>query len=185
MARKRFEAEQKNATEVATKGIEITATLNHLLAESLAAEQEEIRLVEEHAVATKEKNKGEAARLRLELKAKHAEEKERDKRITEAKKAEEKAAKEETKKEETAKQKEERLEKKAAKNWLAYNETLVSKLNRTLSEGDSLYAELKAWKNNKRTTEEQRTTIAKALYSLGARVEDFNPQLSSAKGGTR
>ena len=189
MARKRFEAEQREASTVKSQGKEVQETLSKLLAESLAAEAEEKRIAEEYAAAAKEKNVAEAKRLKAELKEKEEEDKERDKRIAEAKKEEKRAAKEEAKSEKKAQDAEKRNAERAEKSWLNFNETLIGNLNRTFNENSGLYAELSKWRTDSRTTEAQRAAMQLALRDLSARAANFNPYTGPtkavAKGGKR
>ena len=175
MARKRFEAAQKDATGAKAKGVETKATLDALLAERITAAEEEEHIAAEYAEAAREKNVAEAKRLKEELKEKEAEDKARDARIKEAEKAEKKEKKEEAKSEKEEAAAARRNEERAAQRWLDHNFTLIGKLERTFSEGEGLYAELTKWRLDNRTTEEQRAAMQLALRDLSARAANFNP----------
>ena len=175
IARQRYEAEVKKGAAATEHGVEATATLNQLLAESIAAEEEDKRLDDEYAEAKREGNVAEAKRLTGERKTREAEDKERAKQIKDAKKAEKKAVKAAAKKAETAIEKAKKAEVTAAKNWLDHNETLIGKITRTFNEDDGLYAELNKWKTNPRTTSAQRSAIQLALRDLSGRAANFNP----------
>jgi hypothetical protein len=174
-AHRRFEAEQKKTEQATSKGEEIKATINQLLAESLAAAKEEERLADDYAAAAKEKNVAEAKRLKEELKIREEEDKARGVLIAETKKEEKKFAEEEAKSEREAEAAEQRNAERARKRWLDHNATLIGKLNRTFNDDDSLYAEVTRWRLDKRTTEKQRSAVQLALRDLSARAANYNP----------
>jgi hypothetical protein len=173
--RKRRASEKKKSEEAEAKGTDTKAQLSKLTEEDEVFEEKQERLDEEYAKAERDGHVAKAKRIREERKQIAKDKKEHDKLVDEARRADKKADKTAAKKAEAAKKKEEKAAAKAAQNWLNLNQNFIGRLDRIFSDADGLYAELKIWKQDKRTTEEQRQAMQLALQRLSNRAANFNP----------